>query len=215
MMYIKENFIPYPDKKIQEELTRNLDRVYRSQNNLRRIREKQEQNKFKGKQFLEQATKIGREIKQKVGVASTRHLFKGREESAEFTRDNSSRNNHISVSSEFYPKPEVRRKKRKRFKYHFKRGPRTETDEDESEESRELVIGPTEDFEDWEEDEIEERAQELLKDLKQKDRLIRANHNAKFDSHQYRKQDGSKYRRKVDFVVDTIRDKLNFIKNFT
>lgn len=214
-MYIKENFIPFPDKKVQEQMTRNLERVYKSQQQIRRIREKQEQNKSKGKHFLEQATKIGREIKQKRGISSTKHLLKHGHESRIFTRDDSSRVDQVTASSEFYSKPEVNRKRRKRFKYHFKRGPRTESDEDESEEERELVIGPTEDFEDWEDGEVDQRAQELLEELEEKDRLIQAEHNAKFDGHKYRRDDGSRYKRKVDFVVDTIRDKLNFIKNFT
>jgi hypothetical protein len=211
-MYIKENFIPHTDQKMKEKLITNLEKVHQSEQNLLKIKEKQEQNKFKGRQFLEESTKIGREIKEKFGLNSMRYIdHNNSKENNKNYQMESTMNNFYETSEQFSNK----KKRRKKFKYHFKKGAKFESSYEESERSQGLVIGPTEDFDGWEEEEIEERAEEFLNELKEKDRLIMADDGSRFNCQRFRTDRGTEYTNKVDFVVDTIRDKLNFIKNFT
>ena len=219
-MYIKENFIPFPDKKIQEKMTINLDKINNVRNNLLKIREKQEMNKYKGKEFLEESTKIGRKIKKNKRGTSTKENLK--EEGLndyiyskdQFDNDNFSvRNDHASLYSKSIEKEKSPKKKRRKFKYRFKKKMKTEESEEE-EESYMLEIGETEDFDDWEEEDLEVRTEKFLKKLKEKDRLINAEHGENAISRRFKTEEGRLYKNKVDFMVDTIRDKLNFIKKF-
>ena len=67
MMYIRENFLPFTDKKVQEQNITNMEKTNSTRLNLEKMREKQALNKSKGRLFLEESARIGREIKEARG----------------------------------------------------------------------------------------------------------------------------------------------------
>ena len=70
-------------------------------------------------------------------------------------------------------------------------------------------------FQDLEDLEKHEKAEKFLKIMEDKDRLIQADHGERTIGIRYKTKTGRDYRDKVEFMVDTIRDKLKFIKNYT
>ena len=217
MMYIRENFLPFTDKKVQEQNITNMEKTNSTRLNLEKMREKQALNKSKGRLFLEESAKIGREIKEARGGFSENFVENSQIEHNIYSRDNlfdSTREVPESMFDALRTEDgQFRKKKRRKFTYHFKQKRREHSESEEEESSEESTQDGR--FQDWEDLEKHEKTSEFLKIMEDKDRLIRADHGERTIGVRYKTRTGREYRDKVEFMVDTIRDKLRFIENCT
>ena len=124
MRYIKENFTPLPDRKIQELIESNLDKINESKIKFKMIQEKQANNKSKGREYLEESTKIGREIKAKHGLITENNMLKENTINNNIysnenhdTNDNFNKSEYNTEYNNFYDKENklIRKKKKNLF----------------------------------------------------------------------------------------------------
>ena len=242
MKYINQNFVPAVDQKIVQKMQENLEKLNRTKMIKAQMQQKQIMNRDKGKSFLQESAKFGREVMEKIGY--TRNFGYLPKEIGGITNSIMWKMDQEEKENRNETKPP---KKRKTFKYTFiknghkgslesddenttrpenrrsRRGREEDSGEEDSNEESgnenedssnraRLRIGGTQEVP-WPNDvEGFYQTQDFLEKLQNRDRFIQNNNNARLGALRFKSEEGRPYKNKSDFIVDTIREKINFIK---
>lgn len=212
------------DSRMKKKIQNNLDKLNSAKFQKEKIDRKKLYNKLKGKEFLQTSTRIGRELKEKKKVEKSINNIReeGVNEKSDYPRKyNSKLHNERkefyedSVDEEDNKENFPRSKRRRNFHYIFKKAKNIEPKENQyqSQFANKLVIGSTQDLSMFSnKSNLAENTKDFLMMVREKDRFIKSKDADRLINLRFRSHDGRPFRSKNEFIVDSIREKLNFIK---
>ena len=222
--YLRENFVPKIDENMKHKTMENIEKLNRYKKRKVEMEKKRLKNISKGKLFLEESTKIGREIKEIKQKNNESVLVNLKEEGM----SNRSRKFGDTKNSNFYAenydshnkenRNNIKPKKAKKFSYTLKKVVHDDFDSSRqySAARKKLIIGESVDLKGFSDSEaFDENKEEFVKYMQEKDRFIISDNTNGLINLKFKTEKGEPFRNKSEFIVDTIREKINFIKKIS